>query len=225
MKTVVIMQPYFIPYAGYFRLFAASDVFVILDCVQFPRRGWVHRNRLLDRAKNPQWMTLPLEKGPQQSTRVRDLRFRADAASAMLAQSNRFPLFDAPSPEAIGIVQALLQPAGSVVDHLVTLLGKTCSVLGLPFSVLRSSELEIDPALQGWQRIVTIARQTGAGVYLNSPGGVDLYKPSDFHGMGMELRFLSPYQGSSQSVLQRIHSDGAQVVRNEILRNTTFLAV
>jgi hypothetical protein len=41
------MQPYFVPYAGYFRLFAASDLFVIYDCVQFPRRGWVHRNRLV----------------------------------------------------------------------------------------------------------------------------------------------------------------------------------
>jgi hypothetical protein len=38
--SVAIMQPYFIPYAGYFRLFAATDLFVIYDCVQFPRRGW-----------------------------------------------------------------------------------------------------------------------------------------------------------------------------------------
>jgi hypothetical protein len=45
--TIAVMQPYFIPYAGYFRLFAASDLFVIYDCVQFPRRGWVQRNRLI----------------------------------------------------------------------------------------------------------------------------------------------------------------------------------
>lgn len=48
--TVAIMQPCFIPYVGYFRLFAASDLFVICDCVQFPRRDGVHRNRLLDGA-------------------------------------------------------------------------------------------------------------------------------------------------------------------------------
>jgi hypothetical protein len=39
MTTVAVMQPYFMPYAGYFRLFAAADVFVLFDCVQFPRRG------------------------------------------------------------------------------------------------------------------------------------------------------------------------------------------
>jgi len=27
--TIAVMQPYFIPYAGYFRLFAGSELFVI----------------------------------------------------------------------------------------------------------------------------------------------------------------------------------------------------
>ena len=43
LKGVALMQPYFFPYAGYFRLFAAVDTFIIYDCVQFPRRGRVHR--------------------------------------------------------------------------------------------------------------------------------------------------------------------------------------
>ncbi|MEL6186537.1 MAG: WbqC family protein, partial [Myxococcota bacterium] len=29
---VAIMQPYFMPYLGYFRLFAATDLFVVYDC-------------------------------------------------------------------------------------------------------------------------------------------------------------------------------------------------
>ena len=60
--TFAVMQPYFFPYAGYFRLFAASDLFVIYDCVQFPRRGWVHRNLLPDASGSERWLTLPLEK-------------------------------------------------------------------------------------------------------------------------------------------------------------------
>ena len=42
---IAIMQPYFLPYAGYFRLFSHTDLFIIYDCVQFIRRGWIHRNR------------------------------------------------------------------------------------------------------------------------------------------------------------------------------------
>jgi len=217
------MQPYFIPYAGYFRLFAACDVFVILDCVQFPRQGWVHRNRLLDRAGNLRWLTLPLEKGPQQTTLIRDLRFRADAGVSMLDQSQRFPIFDAPSPAASDIALAILRPTGTVTEYIGNLLRLTCAALGLPFNVIRSSELDIDPSLRGWRRIVAIAQCVGADVYLNSPGGVDLYDPSDFQGAGLKLRVLAPYQGPAASILQRIHDDGAQAVRDDILRDIKLL--
>ena len=80
--TIAIMQPYFIPYAGYFRLFAVSDLLVIYDCVQFARRGWVHRNRLPDRSGVERWLTLPLAKAPQ-SVLIKDLRFPEDAAALL----------------------------------------------------------------------------------------------------------------------------------------------
>src|SRR3982074_1250181 len=87
--TVAIMQPYFIPYAGYFRLFAATDLFVIYDCVQFPRRGWVHRNRLVDASGKERWLTWPMSKVPQQ-TLIRDLRFAPGAADVFAARLRSF---------------------------------------------------------------------------------------------------------------------------------------
>src|SRR3954469_8726601 len=80
--TIAVMQPYFIPYAGYFRLFAASDLFVIYDCVQFPRRGWVHRNKLADASGVERWLTLPIAKAPR-DVRIHELRFSHDAREAM----------------------------------------------------------------------------------------------------------------------------------------------
>lgn len=46
INSVAIMQPYFYPYLNYYNLFKFSDLVLILDDVQFPRRGWVHRNKL-----------------------------------------------------------------------------------------------------------------------------------------------------------------------------------
>lgn len=42
---VALMQPYFLPYLGYFQLIAAVDCFVIYDNVQFIKNGWIERNR------------------------------------------------------------------------------------------------------------------------------------------------------------------------------------
>ena len=44
---ISIMQPYFLPYIGYWQLIASSDVFVILDDVNYITRGWINRNKFL----------------------------------------------------------------------------------------------------------------------------------------------------------------------------------
>ena len=42
-----IMQPYFLPYIGYWQLIACVDKFVIYDDVTFIKGGWINRNRYL----------------------------------------------------------------------------------------------------------------------------------------------------------------------------------
>ena len=58
-KKVAVMYR-ILPDAGYFRLFEAVDEFVIFDCVQFPRRGRVHRSEVPGMAGRCEWLTLPL---------------------------------------------------------------------------------------------------------------------------------------------------------------------
>src|SRR4051812_4492478 len=41
------MQPYLLPYIGYFQLIAAVDRFLFLDDVNYINRGWINRNRIL----------------------------------------------------------------------------------------------------------------------------------------------------------------------------------
>ena len=87
MTVVAVMQPYFMPYAGYFRLFAAADLVAIFDCVQFPRRGWVHRNRLPSRKGEARWLTLPLQK-VRTSTQISKLRFTGNAPAEMVRRTH-----------------------------------------------------------------------------------------------------------------------------------------
>ena len=42
-----IMQPYFLPYIGYWQLLAAVDRYVVYDDVNFIKGGWIYRNRIL----------------------------------------------------------------------------------------------------------------------------------------------------------------------------------
>jgi len=200
--TVAIMQPYFIPYAGYFRLFAASDLFVIFDCVQFPRQGWVHRNRLVDISGKERWLTLPLAKAPQKVL-IRDLRFAPNAEAEFLHRLRPFSLA-APNLAAGPVIEALHSVDGRPVDYIVRLLERVVTYLGLPWTVIRSSSLNLPASFRGQDRILEIARRLGAGRYVNASGGLDLYQPAAFADAGIDLKFLPAYAGSTVSILGRI---------------------
>jgi hypothetical protein len=215
--TIAVMQPYFIPYAGYFRLFAASELFVIYDCVQFARRGWVHRNRLVDRNGVERWLTLPLQKAPR-DVLIRDLRFVPDSAELVAQRLRPFSLAPSGRSDVGQIVEALRDASGTPVDYIERLLQQIVIYLGLPWRVIRSSALDLPPSLRGQQRILEIARRLGARRYVNAPGGRHLYDAAAFDQAGVELRFLSEYAGPSASILTRLMTEERDDLARDVRR-------
>ena len=55
------MQPYFFPYIGYFQLINSVDEFVIYDNIQYSKKGWINRNRILVNQKD-EYISIPLKK-------------------------------------------------------------------------------------------------------------------------------------------------------------------
>ena len=208
------MQPYFIPYAGYFRLFLNTDLFVIYDCVQFPRRGWVHRNRLPNANGEPGWLTLPLAHCPVE-TPIAALEFAPNAENSILERLGRFPCIDQEFPLFAAIKQINENPT----KYIYKLLEISCKTLHLPFNVTRSSELRIPPEIKGRDRILEICRRFGATKYINAPGGRTLYDPNDFRRRGIFLSFLPDYTGNKLSILYRLCKEPPQSIRHEICKN------
>ena len=58
---LAIMQPYFLPYLGYFQLINAVDEFIVYDNIQYTKKGWFNRNRYLKNGKDDIF-TIPLKK-------------------------------------------------------------------------------------------------------------------------------------------------------------------
>ena len=76
---VGIMQPYFFPYIGYFQLMNAVDEFVVYDNIEFTKKGWINRNRILVNGKDA-FITISLKKDSDYLD-VRD-RYLADSWSS-----------------------------------------------------------------------------------------------------------------------------------------------
>ncbi|RQP24386.1 WbqC family protein [Piscinibacter terrae] len=211
------MQPYFMPYAGYFRLLAATDLFVVYDCVQFPRRGWVHRNKLPDAQGRPQWLTLPLAPADV-DTAICDLQFRDGARDDFERQMRRFPSLATVPTE---LRERLLDFSGTPVDYLERTLAHACASMGMPFNTVRSSTLGLPGALRGQDRILAIAKAFKATRYLNASGGTALYNAADFSSQGIELQFLPEWQGDFSSVLERLLREPPGRIADDIRRQCT----
>lgn len=216
---LAIMQPYFIPYAGYFRLFAATDLFVVYDCVQFPRRGWVHRNRLRDVHGNLDWLTLPLKKAPQ-DVRIDALAFDHAREKEWQENGRKFPALSSPPLQDLpfGVL------SGMPIDYVERLLGHVCGMLNIPFNITRSSALNLPSELKGQDRILAICEHFGTKTYVNSPGGRELYDAAAFQRKGIELTFLSAYDCSFDSIAERLATTPIHDIRREIMERLTLEA-
>lgn len=56
---VAIHQPQYMPWLGYLAKWAAADLFIFLDTVQYEKNGWQNRNRIKT-AAGPKWLTVPV---------------------------------------------------------------------------------------------------------------------------------------------------------------------
>jgi hypothetical protein len=209
------MQPYFLPYAGYFRLFAASDLFVIYDCVQFPQPGWVHRNRLPDHSGVERWLTLPL-KGAQHTVLIKDLQFSTKAPRLFAERLRRFSLVPKDPAAVSPILEALHDIGGRPVNYIERLLERAVRYLGFPWRTIRSSALDIPRSIRGQDRVLEVLRRLDAKRYVNSPGGRALYDAQAFANAGVELNFLSDYPGPLSSILTRILQEDRDALAAEI---------
>lgn len=223
-KRVAVMQPYFFPYAGYFRLFAAVDHFVIFDCVQFPRRGRVHRTQVPGPAGGIEWLTLPLARQPR-DVLIREIGFAADARARFDRRLERYPWLSAGSgPTAENVRDLLFGALGSAIDFLEAGLRLVVGELGLEAEISRSSELGLSPSLRGQDRVIAAATAVGATTYVNAPGGRSLYTPEPFERRGLELVFLSPYEGRFPQLLPALLAETPASIREDVLATTELRA-
>lgn len=222
MKTIAVIQPYFFPYAGYYRLFAASDVVVMFDCVQFPRRGWVHRNRFELANGETDWLSLPLAK-PAYDARIAALRFPPDATQRLDAAVRRFPALDGARKSGHAIMKRMFDFSNeNVTDYLCDQIRDVTQTLGIERPMLRSSTLDIDPELRAQDRVLAIVTALGGTRYVNPSGGRELYDRESFARAGVDLQFLTPYGGSMESMLARLLAQPPDDISGEIGRETTL---
>jgi hypothetical protein len=190
-----IMQPYLLPYIGYFQLIAAADVFVVYDDVQYMRGGWINRNRILLNGA-PHWLTLPVAHSGEVRTQIRDTRYQL-SEGALGKLSGQLDAAYRKAPR-VATVRPLLDAILATPEPNVALFNEAairvvCDALRIGTKIVRASEIGRDASLTGQDAVIDICRRLGADHYLNAAGGVDLYQAEAFVERGLRLSFIASH--------------------------------
>ena len=186
-----IMQPYFMPYIGYFQLIAAVDQFIVYDNIKYTKKGWINRNRMLLNGKEAMF-SLPLKKGSD-SLDVVERELAADYDRAKLLNQFKGAYSHAPQFELTYPVleQIVLHEDNNLFRYINNSIVRLCMHLGIKTEIRISSEIDIDHELKSRDKVMAFCKAAGADTYINTIGGVELYDKEDFRIQGIDLQFIN----------------------------------
>ena len=189
---LAIMQPYFLPYIGYFQLIGAADVFVVYDNIKYTKKGWINRNRFLQNGADAMF-SLPLKKGSDSLDVVeRELveDFNRDKLLSQLRGAyGRAPHFNEIYPLLEQIVNYEDRNLFRFIHHSIVCV---CQHLVIKTEVRVSSDIAIDHELKSQDKVIALCQALGAKTYINAAGGLNLYDKEIFNSCGIELKFINP---------------------------------
>ena len=182
------MQPYFLPYIGYFQLINAVDKYVIYDDVQFIKGGWINRNNIL--LNGDKFMFNLILKGASPNKLINEITVNSDQSKLLKTIENSYKkalCFETVFPIVISIFKYNDKNLANFIGNSIV---EVCNYLKINTEIIYSSKLNKINNSKGQDKIVRICDLLKADIYLNAIGGQKLYNKETFKSNNIDLKFL-----------------------------------
>lgn len=186
MNITCIHQPDFAPYLGFFHRLLSTKQFIILDDVQFIRRGWQHRDYIKGQ-NGSVWLTLSLQKGDYHQT-ISEVSLSKDSkwieANLNLIKSSysKSKYFSEIYPKIEAIYHA-----GHIrmMDFNLAIINLALDYFEIKVNMSYASEYAITTSSS--QRLVDLVSAVGGDVYLTGIGSKDYLDEALFSRAGISV--------------------------------------
>lgn len=191
--NVVILQPSYIPWRGYFDQIRRADVFIFYDDVQYDKHGWRNRNQIKTH-QGKQWLTIPVHtKGVTNGTVIKDVRIdwtkpwaKNHLKSVSFAYS-KAPCFEAYVPLLESFFARRDEFLADFTIETSMILARELGFTSTRF--MRSSEM---PEIRGQKtdRVIHILKRVGATHYICGPSASSYMEPEKFDAAGITFEYM-----------------------------------
>jgi hypothetical protein len=192
--NVVILQPSYIPWRGYFDQIDRADLFIFYDDVQYDKRGWRNRNQIKT-PEGKQWLTVPVHsRGAQvENIPINQIRIAWDSSwnenhlKALQHAYARAPHFTRYLPLLENFYRRRDEfLADFTIDFTVALtreLGNTHTRFSRSSQITRIEGKKTD-------RLIQILQAVGATHYLSGPSARDYIEMEKFATAGITFEYI-----------------------------------
>lgn len=185
---VAIMQPYFLPYIGYFQLIRSVDTFVIYDDVNYIKQGWINRNNILIN-NQAHLFTLTLNNASSFKP-INQIDLKANHQKILKTiyfaylKAKQFPM-------VYNLMEdILLDPETNLAKFIFNSIKKINQFLQIETKLILSSAIEKNNNLKGQEKVIEICKILKCETYINSIGGQSLYSKEEFKKNNINLKFI-----------------------------------
>jgi hypothetical protein len=204
-RTVVIHQPDFLPWCGFFHRFLHADLYIALDHVQFvsgSAQSWTHRDRIKT-PSGPRWLTLGVRKAPL-GTPISAIMLSPEpgwreANLNILKESYRKAAhFDEVFPS---VLQLYRSEHERLIDMTLASIEMLCRFLDIRLPRMLSTDLI--PQGTRNEMLVDLLTRSGATHYLSGQGAKAYFDPAPFAAAGIAVQ----WQEFNHPVYPQLHGD------------------
>lgn len=198
MKKVAIIQSNYIPWKGYFDMIHKVDEFILYDDVQYTRRDWRNRNKIMT-PNGPIWLSIPMDTKGKYYQKINEAKvidnswvekhkksIQINYAHAEYFEKYKNRIFD---------IYDACKDEEYISKINYRFLTELCDILGINTHITWSSDYDL--AEGKTERLVKLVQDVGGNYYLSGPAAKDYIIPELFEEAGIELDWMK-YEGYSE---------------------------
>lgn len=195
MKKIAILQSNYIPWKGYFDIINMVDEFILYDDMQYTRRDWRNRNKIMT-PNGPLWLSIPVNSKGKFFQKINETTVSGSDWvdkhwKSIQMNYARAEYFGQYGPRIHALYEACREKVLlSEINYLF--LRELCDILDIHTKITWSSDYHLKDGKT--ERLVGLVQEAGGGYYLSGPAAKDYIVPELFQQAGIQLDWME-YSG------------------------------
>ncbi len=190
---LAIHQPEFMPWSGYFYKMALADRYIVLDHVQFKKRYFENRNRVVSPKEDISYIRVPVKTKGSHFQSIRDVEidntqnWQGKLLGTLQHYYNRAPYFNRYFEEMHSLIYA--RDYIKLFELNMEFIGFCRKHLGISTPIVFSSSLNVD-YYKASDLILQLCILNNAKIYLCGASGKDYLQQEDFGRKGVRIEWI-----------------------------------